>query len=295
MHTVVGIDFSNTSPLVLRRAYRLAAHGGNRVTIVNVIDADTLERFFLNQPEKEKSDIVAIAEQHLHDLLNAIPAPSGCAVETRVLTGRPSEVLAETADDIGASLIILSAHDAKRNGRLGPTASHCVRHSSVDLLLTRDWHDREFTRVVACTDFSETSRRAFERAIAVAVADGAALELVHVAFPPASDYFGAAFLATHDVETVDSVRSRAQKEVDAFVEPFADALDGVSFSTTILESVSPSRAITNHLHDTDADLAVVGTTGRNHLFGLHLGSNAERLIHDVHCSVLAVKSGRDGS
>jgi universal stress protein E len=51
----------------------------------------------------------------------------------------------------------------------------------------------------------------------------------------------------------------------------------------------PDAAIQHYLQLLDIDLLVMGTIGRTGLAGMFIGNTAERLLPEVHCSVLAVK------
>ena len=91
----------------------------------------------------------------------------------------------------------------------------------------------------------------------------------------------------------EQVRDHVDARIEQFLEPFREDLNKLEeFSTTILETLHPGSAITDHLAGRKDGLAVLGTTGRSQLTGLHFGSNAERLVRNAPCSVLAVKPKR---
>ncbi len=68
-----------------------------------------------------------------------------------------------------------------------------------------------------------------------------------------------------------------------------DRLAALDFTSTILVSVASAEALNSQARVTGADLVVVGTRGLSKIEGLFIGTNAERLLHDVSVSVLAVR------
>jgi nucleotide-binding universal stress UspA family protein len=286
---LVCVD-TTTAPDVLATAARLAGSLGAELAVHHVIDSGKLEHYLASHPGTDAAEVVEAAGNRLSALTRDIAGMAG-DLEIGISTGRPAEELAEIASRGGFDLVVVSTHD-KEGRSLGSVASALVRHSPCDVLLLRDGRSAALRRVAVGVDFSETSRVALERAVAIAKPLGASLDIIHVIYPPELDFYGGAFEAdTVAARSQDlaSAKQRAREEVERFLEPLHDALAGVATGISVLSSRFPGIAITAHLAESGIDLVVIGTTGRTRLLGLRIGSNAERLVRDTPCSVLAVK------
>jgi nucleotide-binding universal stress UspA family protein len=285
---LVGIDFSASSSSVLRHAAHAARLSGLPVHAVHVLDAGRVAHWVSGGGKMSEA---ALREQALERLKGLVAAQApDAAVTTEVRTGRPAAELCRAVEERGASLLVIAANDLTKK-RLGSVASACVRSAACDVLVLRDWQEGNFRRVVVCADFSPLSARALERGVELATAHGARLETVHVLYPPDRDVWGEVMehAADSPVPYAEECRERARREAAAFLAPQAAALAGIEHHLVILESAFPSVALTGYLQDTGADLAVLGTKGHSRIGGMVLGTNAERLLHDVAVSVLAVR------
>jgi nucleotide-binding universal stress UspA family protein len=141
----------------------------------------------------------------------------------------------------------------------------------------------EIRRILCPTDFSETSRRALERAIALARWYEAELVVLHVlpltpsvaAFPPLVSPFTLAPVP----------RERFGEELERFSSLAAEA--GIRSSTMLAEG-SAAGEILDVARRLPADLVVMGTHGRGGFERLVLGSVAEKVLRNACCPVLTV-------
>lgn len=129
-------------------------------------------------------------------------------------------------------------------------------------------------RIMLATDFSERSDRALRRAVLIARAHGAVLDLVHV---------------------VDDDRPRRIVDHDAtdartLLRELAQSLrsaDGITCETDVVLS-DPFAGIAKAVVDKKPDLLVIGPHRRHILKDAFLGTTAERTIRSVGCPVLMV-------
>ncbi len=286
---VAGIDFSAASPVVLEHAIKLALAGGRRLIAVHVLDDSKLKAW----SEATGQELPATrakdeARERLERLVTS--HDSLLPVEMEIPVGRPFVELAELVKKEKAELLVLNAHDLNKK-RLGTVASRCVRVVPADVMLLRDWQGRFFRKVLACVDFSDTSRIALQKAISAAAAHDAELEIVHVLFPPGRDPWGRAMTEALETghEYDEKIRAAVRAKLDAFLGSFAAELEKVRHKTLLLESEDPAAAISAHVVSESIDLTVLGTQGRTWLGSLILGSNAERILHDSPTSILLVR------
>jgi nucleotide-binding universal stress UspA family protein len=85
----------------------------------------------------------------------------------------------------------------------------------------------------------------------------------------------------------------ASAEADAHMDGIRRQLEdsGLSFDLRqLVRGFEPSEDLIKVAQDVDADLIVIGLRRRTPVGKLILGSNAQRVLLDAHCPVLAVKA-----
>jgi nucleotide-binding universal stress UspA family protein len=141
--------------------------------------------------------------------------------------------------------------------------------------------------VLCPVDFSEFSRHAFGRAVAVARGYGADLTVLHVlpvpSMVPALPY-GPEGPGPFGFEAVDRVRALA--ELSQFLG--AEHSAGVPVRYEAAESPAVHKEILQQASRISADLVVMGTHGRSGFDHLLLGSVAERTLRTSRVPVLVV-------
>lgn len=129
-------------------------------------------------------------------------------------------------------------------------------------------------RIMFATDFSERSDRALRRAVILARAHDAALEIVHVV-----DDDRPRRIVDHEVDD-------ARQLLNELARSLKD-LDGVSCSTQIVQD-DPFAGIVKAVAKTAPDLLVIGPHRRQILRDAFVGTTAERTIRAASCPVLMV-------
>ena len=286
---VAAIDFSNSSPLVLRHALRAAESAKADLLAVHILDGSRME--YISSARGEKPDPTLLKEQATEKfsrLMNSVSP--GTEVAFRVESGGAAEGITRVVVESAASLLVIGANDMTKK-RLGAIAARCVRTAPCDVLVLRDWQGDDFKTIVVCNDFSPTASKAIALAAAIAGNRGASIRIVNVLYPPGLDNWGAALehRADSSVSYEDECRVRATEMMEQSLAPHGGALAGIDVETRILESEDSSTAITSHVVTEGADLVVLGTRGHSKLASYFIGTNAERLLQDLPVSVLAVR------
>lgn len=129
-------------------------------------------------------------------------------------------------------------------------------------------------RIMLATDFSERSDRALRRAVLLARAEGAALDLVHVV-----DDDRPRRIVDHEVND-------ARQLLGELARTLKD-MDGVSCSSQVLLD-DPFSGIVKAAANAAPDLLVIGPHRRQILRDAFVGTTAERTIRSVSCPVLMV-------
>jgi nucleotide-binding universal stress UspA family protein len=135
-------------------------------------------------------------------------------------------------------------------------------------------------RILVGVDASSYSAAVLERAIELARAFGAGLEVVHVFEMPFVYDLGAAV-------NVEDMRTAEAEAVWAAAQPILEEADDLEITTSDL-SGGAARMLVQRAEEIDADLVVVGNRGRGDLASLVLGSTSHGVIHTAPCDVFIV-------
>lgn len=289
-NVVAGFDFSDCSGAALAQAIRLAtAHSGS-VHPVCILDTG-----FVIEIEKTLSTIRAgIREPLIADAKHAWEAfrskvAGADALPIHVEVNERVEGTMRFAGKVGAGLLVLGAFGEKKaDVGIGTMASGCVRHAGSDVLLVRDTQRGPFKSVLACVDFSETSKRGLLKAAEIAAQDKAALHVLHVYHGVTNVFPFFSSVVESWIQAVGDDEGNAKQKLEEFVAgvPAAAALQP---KLHVLGSATHGRALVDFAKSSGVELLVLGTRGATNLRERVLGSTAERVLKGASCSILAVK------
>ena len=144
---------------------------------------------------------------------------------------------------------------------------------------------KDIRHILYATDFSTTSRWAFDTALTLAKSQKATLTILSVLAP----------IATMPEQYIDAVTmDRLQKEARQWSTRQLSRLAaratkaGVKASVLMREGTA-SEQIVRTSRSTKSDLIVMGTHGRRGLPRFFLGSVAERVVATASCPVVTVR------
>ena len=146
---------------------------------------------------------------------------------------------------------------------------------------------KKLEHILCPVDFSEISRQAFDRAVAIARADGASLTALHVLATPNATaivpYVGPEALAPFPLPEVDV--ERITQQMRSFL-----ALNPPPFDVPCLvtEAADIHHEILDRARQLHADLIVIGTHGRSGFHRLILGSVTEKVLRKAPIPVMTV-------
>ena len=182
---LVGVDFSECSRCALEQAVRLARWNDAGLRIIHVMPPPSfhssdgaLQQTLDELRGRMREDAIA----RLADWAGAAGAPAGHSRE--VINGVPLDVLLTESRSKNADLLVLGVTgDSLLPNGAGTLATKCLRKAGTKIMLVNATHAQPFRRIVACVDFSETSREAVAQAWRVAGRDRAEVHLLHVFQP----------------------------------------------------------------------------------------------------------------
>jgi nucleotide-binding universal stress UspA family protein len=157
----------------------------------------------------------------------------------------------------------------------------------------------DLKRYLVPTDFSDAANRAFEQALALALAlagsDAGEILLLHrlpspvPVFAPPSSLGAGGFQEMGRMldEYTTGLRDEASQKLE---ELRKKAPKGISIEVAIDESLEPYEAILHKASEWKADLIVMGTHGRRGLDKLLMGSVASAVLHRTEHNVMLLRA-----
>ncbi len=289
---VVGVDFTPCSAVALGQAIRIAGwSAGSSIHVVHVIDTlvvieaqDTLKTVEQEIGEGLLADGQAAWASFAASVDGAAALPVQIAINNRVFG------ILKVARERRADLLVLGAFgERKADVGVGTVATGCVRHGGADVLLVRDTQPGPFRTVVVAVDFSDTSRRALERAAFVAAREGAELHVLHVVQALRQRLRFTARAAEAAAQQQEQYRGVLAQRLADFAGPVVEQHAGLRARHELFDHSGHRSGIIEYAEKAGADLIVLGTRGRTNLRDIFLGSTAEKALGESRCSILAVK------
>ena len=284
---IAATDFSPAADAALQQALHIGVATGASVEFVTAVHLPPLTEAWRRLVEEEgfsEQRLVATAGARL-DEAAARAAFTGPRPATRVLRGRPAQAIAEWAEESAADLLVVGAHGENflLDLFIGSTALKLLRLTRTPVLLVKTHSPTAYEKIVVATDFSPAARAA--AAFAGDLLPQARQHLFHayeVPFARQMSYAGA------DDTAIEHYRLRSESEARQLMESFLHTLSGGERRHSLLRHGYPPSLIKNYAAEIDADLVVVGTTGKNDWQASLLGSVSTHLAGELPGDLLLV-------
>jgi len=136
-------------------------------------------------------------------------------------------------------------------------------------------------KVLVATDGSSQSMKAVARALELAETQGAQVTLMSVA------YFGADYLE----EMPPNIRGKLEDEARAILNKAKAVFDakGVKVETILATGLVPANLIIQTAQEGKFDRIILGSTGRNAIEKILMGSTAAKVVAHAPCEVTVVR------
>ena len=239
------------------------------------------------------------AKSYVEATATRLAAEWGVRTVSHVDDGGASGLITQVAGDILADLIVMTTHGhgGFAPGWIGSVTDAVIRHSyrPVLALPKNDAHGgATFTprSIMVTLDGSAHSAAIIPAARALAVVFGSRLELVRIVAPYVpTDVLSNLQALGPDPLGIDAETKYAKKALDDMVASLDQS--GVKATATVRVELSPTRALLDHVQETDPDCVAVATQGRG-LSRLFIGSVADKLIRAAKRPVLVLHPPKDG-
>lgn len=281
---LLATDLSARSDRALDRAVQLAKQWRSRLTVLHVLED---ARASLNSADplpswRRPPDPLNAIRKDLAADLGEIADMTTILIEE----GDTVEAVAGAAGMTRSELIVIGVARSGLLGELmlGRTVDGLLRRCPEPLLVVKARPRRQYQHIVVATDFSESSRHAFDAA-ARFFPDNA-LTVFHAYDPPMSGLTGDAAAYRHEYRKI------AEQDCEDFLQEAEKHQANWRRPRMMIEYGTPNHLLNDYVADNSADLVVVGTQGRSAIFDVLIGSVAKRILEDVSCDVLLVREPR---
>jgi nucleotide-binding universal stress UspA family protein len=287
---VAATDFSETAAAALDWAVEVARPHGARVVLVHVLALPAPPTDLISPRPDLERHLEDAARTKLDEAAVAL-RERGVEVGPRLVPGQPARAVVETAEELGAGLIVVGTRGlgGLRHLVLGSTSQRVVQHARCPVLTVHPedlGRHRPLRTVLLPTDFSEDARLAAEaaRRLVGFPQPGARVVLLH-AYNMPIEYtaYGPIPTSLHYLQDVGAAAEARLEEVAAGLRE-----QGIEVETMSREGY-PAEVIVEEAERLGADLIAMGTHGRSGLGHLLLGSTAERVVPRAPCPVLTLR------
>jgi nucleotide-binding universal stress UspA family protein len=281
-------DFSEPAEYALNLAGSLAHNQGAGLLVLHVADP-------LADPAHPLQGGLPLDRQRRR-LETRRPQAPGVAVEHRLLSGDPAELILQTARETGCPLIVMGTKGLKGLARLllGSVAEKVVRNAPCPVVTVK-YPKRETAAEAATqpqaaapialilhpTDFSSPCEEAFRVACALARDLSARLVVVHVA--------GAPPVALPHMPVPPPLPADPREILEGMRHRLQASAPDLPMDCRV-EQGNAAERIVDTARETPCDLVVMGTHGRTGLGRVLMGSVAERVLRTAPCPVVTVKA-----
>jgi nucleotide-binding universal stress UspA family protein len=177
---VIAADFSACSNAALVQAVRMARWNNARLHALHVIDTLVVT----DLAEARHAPLEQVRQQAVHgaahELCRRLEEAGGEAGSSVVL-GAPIDEILKKVRGVSADLLVAGARgESAEDQSVGTLAAKCLRKSPGKVMLVGGHSAKPFRTVVACVDFSDTSREVVQQTLRVASQDGGEVHLLYV-------------------------------------------------------------------------------------------------------------------
>jgi nucleotide-binding universal stress UspA family protein len=271
-------DFSKSSEQVVATAITLAKVFQAKIIPIHVLPDEDIN-------EKVKLLLHETATQKLEQTADRIKKEGIEVGEPLLKYGSPYESIVNAAQNERVNLIVVGSGETigKENFQLGTTAHRIIQGSDQPVFVVKEG-DFKVERILCPVDFSSNSKRALKNAITISRRFEAELVIMNVLELP-----GVKWLTSQkgSAEEQDQRLKKQKEKFNQFVEDFN--LVGLNCRQEIRNGEASSeilKAVSEH----HIDLLLMGTAGKTGLSRLVIGSVTEKVIREVPCSFVVLKS-----
>ncbi|OZV68088.1 universal stress protein [Winogradskyella aurantia] len=272
-------DFGPSSKNLEKVAIDIAQTFHSKIILIHVLPDDVVN-------PKVKSLLDETALSKLKEI-SATLKGHGIEVEDPLIEyGSAHEAIIKAASTVKANFILIGSGSHPKDDKfpLGTTTERIIQNSEKPVLVIKENSSLNVKKILCPIDFSEASKRALTNAIIMARRFKAQLTILSVCELQTPSWFS----SKGDIDKENEARfTKHSDEYDTFLKQFN--LQDVEWIKENKKG-NPAQEILNTIKANKIDLLVMGTNGRTGINRMIMGSVTEKVIREVPCSFLTLKS-----
>lgn len=291
---LVPVDFSRCSLTALAQARRIATRAKADLSVMHVVEPILVNRSdaWIDVPVPTVDDQLDAARARWAQFKAQVSGTEN--LDCHFAVGHVYASIEERIAALKPDLLLLGAHGSRDASRgAGYVAMTAVANAPVPVLAVHPGNSGQYHTVVAAFDFTPTCHAAVRHAAWLARLDAGRLVIAHFYDDPWDLIDPAKRPQNTDPAAADNALRAARQRLEAACRPLLDGFPADNVEYLIQRAASAGKGIIDLSERLKADAIALGTKGRTGLKSILLGSQAERVLREVPCSVLAVKPAPD--
>lgn len=275
----MAIDLSEASAAMITHISQLIKELKGTLSLIYVTKSYLKDWIASGNIEREAQQRM----EHWMKLMASEGIPTGQII---VKVGNIADNICITADLLNADLIIIGAgKKATINRHLtGTTAETVVRHASQSVWVHKTSIYSGLKKVLCGVDMSENATLALNQSISLCRTFNARIDILHAIKEPNIESLG---IPPEELEErMEHFKAQKIEELETYLSDFD--LKGLDRKTMVVWG-SASKALLAYAADEQANLIVLGATGKTNLKRVMMGSTAEKALRSAPCSILIVR------
>jgi nucleotide-binding universal stress UspA family protein len=269
---LVPTDFSEHAEHALKVAAQIAKKNNSEITILHMLELphQTNDAIFGGVSIPETMLFMQKANETLDKVSNS-PFLEGISITEMVKMDKPINGITQISKEQDIDLIIMGSHGSSGMEELliGSNTEKVVRNSEVPVLvIKKDTTDFNVSNIVFASDFTDETKKPFQKLLDFANFFDAKIHLVSICTPNS-------FKPTHVTE----------KALQNFVSEF----NLTNYSTHIYNDTNIEKGIINFSNSINADIIGMCTHGRTGFSHFFNGSISEGLVNHAVRPVITFK------
>src|SRR5579872_1738132 len=277
---LLATDFRPASQDAVRATIRLSSAFGSRVTLLHALETVSISPAAQQHEHRH-------AEAALREVAGELAAQKVAVAGSLIVAGPAADTIVRQAGEIDADLVVIGAGEMSQSDQfpVGAVAAGVLERASQPVLAVRPGEPLpKFRKILCPVDQSGASARGVRNAVHLDRVFGGEIVILTVV-PPLS------WLAAV-VEIGQFADARTEHEIkwrDEF-EKFIQGIDLENAAVTReVRFGSAHEQIVAAAQEHQADVLLMGATGRTGLVRVLLGSTTRRVLKKLPCSLLVLK------
>ncbi|MBN1533811.1 MAG: universal stress protein [Spirochaetes bacterium] len=274
---LLPVDFTESSERAVAHAIEAARTFKSNIYMIHVIPELNIKGIPMDMVRDN-------VKKKLSETASVITKAGIGVRDTLVAEGNIVEKILSAADFHDVNVIISGSASSEKGTSLGTTAGKLIRKSSKPVWIVKGGGESASSGILAPVDFSSASRRALKNAVHLARHFRSPLHVLTVV-KNINSLLRGIFNTTEEKQKdyEESIRER----FDSFISEFD--FTGVEVKKSVV-SGKPHEEILKYIAANTIGLTVLGSIGDSKDSYTLIGSVAEKVIREVPCSVITVKS-----